>query len=104
MKLDVSFNLMLVKIILVFKLFFVSIACKLAMTLEWLMYLVVHQNLVMSGNGVSTWSVECDNCKCCMDVLLTFPVLFCVSKALSESHLHIYSLVLYLISNVVVGV
>ena len=64
MKLDVSFNLMLVKIILVFKLFFVSIACKLAMTLEWLMYLVVHQNLVMSGNGVSTWSVECDNCKC----------------------------------------
>ena len=70
--------------------------------LGWLMYLVVHPNVVRSGRWISTWSVGCSNCKCWMDTHLTFPVLSCMLKALSESHPEILMLSLYLESKAVV--
>ena len=66
--------------------FFVSVTCKVGMCLGWFLYLVVCPNIVISSNWIGTWSFRCSNCKCCIDLSLTFPVLSCMLKALLESH------------------
>ena len=57
----------------------------------------------MSGECVITCSVRCNNCRCCIDTQLNFPVLSCTSKALSEILLQLLNLGLYFVSNASVG-
>ena len=68
--------------------------------LEWLIYLVMWSNEVMSGRLVNTCSVGYNYCKCCIDTHLTFSALSCTSKALSEIFLQILKLDLHLKSKV----
>ena len=53
----------------------------------------------MSGKCVKTGSVGCNNCKYCIGTHQIFPILSCVSKALSEILLQILKLGVYFVSN-----
>ena len=57
----------------------------------------------MSGGLVITCSVVYKNCKCFIDIHLTFPVLSCTSKTLSYIFLQILKLGLYFKSKVFLG-
>ena len=65
----------------------VSAVGKLDIRLWWLIYFIVCLNEVISGRWISTCSVGCNNCRCCIDTCLI--LLSCTSEVLAETFLQI---------------
>ena len=67
------------------------------------MYFIFHPKEVMSSRCVNTYLIGYNNWRCYIDTHLTFPVLSCAPKALSDNCLQILKLRFYLVSNALGG-